>query len=109
MGDSNQSQNKSGLPLWQKKLNETTPTEEEKTSPSEPPPSRETVIEQAKKFLEEDEVKNASTDKKITFLESKGLRSSEIQQLIGVSRNADASTTDTIEVGATFLGFYHSS
>jgi hypothetical protein len=64
------------------------PTETEHTTPESP--SRETVIEQAKKFLEEEEVRNASTDKKISFLEGKGLNSEEITELLGITRNQEA-------------------
>ena len=55
--------------------------------------SKPELVENAKKFLEEDEVKDATTDKKISFLESKGLNSEEIEQLLGVSRNVEASST----------------
>jgi hypothetical protein len=89
MGDSDPSQKKPTVPSWQAELKNATPTEGDSEPKS---PSRETLIEQAKKFLEEEEVRNASTDKKISFLESKGLRNEEIQSLIGVTRHADSST-----------------
>ncbi|PBP15711.1 hypothetical protein BUE80_DR013472 [Diplocarpon rosae] len=53
--------------------------------------SRETLISQARKFLQEDNIRDASTEKKIAFLESKGLRNEEIQMLLGVMRNFEAS------------------
>jgi Pex14 N-terminal domain len=90
MSDSNQREKKPGVPSWQLKTKDGAAKEEEKSAPE--PRSRETVIEQAKKFLEEDEVRNASTDKKIAFLESKGLRSEEIHDLLGVTRNPEASS-----------------
>jgi hypothetical protein len=92
MGDSD-SDKKKGVPSWQLKLKETTPTEGD-TEPAEPT-GRTTIVEQAKKFLEEDEVRNASTDKKIAFLESKGLKDDEINELLGVTRNAEASVPQT--------------
>ena len=88
MGDSDQK--KSSVPAWETDLKKATPTEGD-TEPQ--PPSRDALIEQAKKFLEEDEVRNASTDKKISFLEGKGLSSEEIQSLIGVARHPEASST----------------
>jgi hypothetical protein len=92
MGDSDSSEKKPAAPSWQTELKSATPTEGD----SDPQPSsRETLLEQARKFLEEDEVRNASTDKKISFLESKGLNSEEIQSLIGVTRHADASAQST--------------
>ena len=85
MSDSDSSPKKAGVPSWQLKPKDTT------TGPEEPAPesSRETVLAQAKKFLEEDEIKNASTDKKISFLESKGLKSEDIHDLPGITRNEE--------------------
>jgi hypothetical protein len=88
MSDSDSGQKKPGVPSWQLQLKDTSAKEAEKVAPE--PPNRETVIEQAKKFLEEDEVKNESTDKKIAFLESKGLQNEEIQDLLGITRNPEA-------------------
>ncbi|PVH83879.1 hypothetical protein DL98DRAFT_652306 [Cadophora sp. DSE1049] len=83
---------KAGIPAWQTKA------ASESAKPEEPAPaqreeSRDTVIAQARKFLEEDEVRDASTDKKIAFLESKGLGNEEIQELLGIIRNTEASNT----------------
>jgi hypothetical protein len=100
MSDSDPSQKKPGVPSWQLSSKDTTPAEADTDAESEAgakaetqreSPSRESVIEQAKRFLQEDEVRNASTDKKISFLESKGLTSEEIQTLLGVTRNPEAS------------------
>jgi hypothetical protein len=90
MSDSDRGEKKPTVPSWQSKTQDETAKEEEK--PAAEPPSRETIIEQAKKFLEEDEVRNASTDKKVAFLESKGLRSEEIHDLLGVAKNPEASS-----------------
>ncbi|KAI6714680.1 hypothetical protein JHW43_002761 [Diplocarpon mali] len=62
--------------------------------------SRETVISLARKFLEEDNVRDASTDRKIAFLESKGLQREEIQTLLGVTQNVevDASSSESPEL-----------
>ena len=88
MGRSDEDEPKSSVPSWQFKSKPTDSKEAEESAIDSP--SRETVIEQAKKFLEEDEVRIASTDKKITFLEGKGLKSEEITELLGVSRNPEA-------------------
>jgi len=90
MSDPDQGEKKPGVPSWQLKSKNESPKAEEKSAPE--PPSRETIIEQAKTFLEEDEVRNASTDKKIAFLESKGLQNEEIQGLLGIARNPEASS-----------------
>ncbi|KAH7357108.1 peroxisomal membrane anchor protein conserved region-domain-containing protein [Rhexocercosporidium sp. MPI-PUGE-AT-0058] len=83
---------KSGIPSWQTK-GALEPAKPEEPAPAQDEQSRETVIAQARKFLEEDEVRDASTNKKIAFLESKGLRNEEIQQLLGITRNTEASNT----------------
>lgn len=92
MSDS-ESKPKTGVPSWQR---EAAPEEEKKAeekveTKATKEPSRSELIESAKKFLEEDEVKDATTDKKIAFLESKGLENEEIEQLLGVARNVEAS------------------
>ena len=95
MSDSDETQKKAEAPSWQAKASDE--TSKETPEPISPPQAREAVVEQAKRFLEEDEVRDASTEKKITFLESKGLRGDEIQQLLGVTRNTEASA----EVGTS--------
>jgi hypothetical protein len=89
MSDSDHGEKKAAVPSWQLKTEDESAKEEEKPAPESP--TRETTIEQAKKFLEEDEVRNASRDKKVAFLESKGLRMEEIQDLLGVTKNPEAS------------------
>jgi hypothetical protein len=90
MSDSDQGEKRAGVPSWQMKSKDKTAKEEEKSAAESP--SRETIIEQAKKFLEEDEVRDASTDKKVAFLESKGLRNEEIQDLLNITMNPEASS-----------------
>ncbi|KFY24434.1 hypothetical protein V493_05239 [Pseudogymnoascus sp. VKM F-4281 (FW-2241)] len=93
---------KTGVPSWQMKPEASDPkpaTEEKKEKqPSEESPvadPRASVLEDARKFLEEDEVKDASTDKKVAFLEGKGLTSDEIHQLLGITRNLEASNPES--------------
>lgn len=95
MSDSNNEVKKPGVPSWQLKDKEEQSNEPLETVEA---PSRAAILEQARKFLEEDEVKDASTDKKIAFLESKGLEGDDIQELLGVSRNDEATNTSTSEV-----------
>jgi len=93
MGDSATGQKKPGVPSWQleakKPASDAKSEAEMQSKPAEE--DRKTVIEQAKKFLEEDEVRDASTDKKVAFLESKGLRTEEIHELLGIIGNPEAS------------------
>ncbi|ESZ97127.1 hypothetical protein SBOR_2485 [Sclerotinia borealis F-4128] len=99
MSDSDDKPEKPGVPAWQLKKEEEKPSD----SLEEPleAPNKTTVLEQARKFLDEDEVKDASTDKKVAFLESKGLDENDIQELLGVSRKDEASNTSTFEVKST--------
>lgn len=94
MSDSDAGEKKAGVPSWQLDPAQK-PLQRDDKPAEEPKPNRETVLARARKFLEEDEVKDASTDKKIAFLESKGLESEDIQELLGVSRNLEASSTTT--------------
>ncbi|TGO34994.1 hypothetical protein BHYA_0174g00190 [Botrytis hyacinthi] len=96
MSDSDSEAKSPGVPAWQLKRDEEQSTESQATATE--PLSRTAILEQARKFLEEDDVKNASTDKKIAFLESKGLEGDDIQELLGVSRNDEATNTSISEV-----------
>ncbi|KAL8963012.1 MAG: hypothetical protein Q9183_005065 [Haloplaca sp. 2 TL-2023] len=49
---------------------------------TEPPPPRALLLEQATKFLKEDDIKDAPQEKKVTFLQSKGLTKEEIHKLL---------------------------
>ncbi|KAJ5776189.1 uncharacterized protein N7511_001200 [Penicillium nucicola] len=88
---------KSSIPSWQRASG--TADESPSSSPSSddaPAPSttsRGDLLAQASKFLEDESIKDAPTDRKVTFLESKGLSSEDIQQVLGVSRNAEASSS----------------
>lgn len=86
MSDSNSSQKKPGVPSWQLKDDNSTMADD--TKPAEA--TKATIIENAKRFLEDNEIRDASTDKKTAFLEGKGLGSAEIETLLGVSLNAEA-------------------
>jgi Pex14 N-terminal domain len=99
MSDSDPDTKKAGVPSWQlKPKDDTLKAEVKEVKDDNSIPSRETVIQQAKKFLEEDEVRNSSTDKKIAFLEGKGLRREEIEGLLSITRNLEASSTSSSTV-----------
>ena len=49
--------------------------------------SRFSLVDQASKFLQADEVKDAPVKRKISFLESKGLSKHEVNDLLGLSQN----------------------
>ncbi|KAI9820717.1 MAG: hypothetical protein M1827_005087 [Pycnora praestabilis] len=97
MGDSSDSK-KTSIPQWQR---QNAAPASDKSSPSsgakesteeESPPSRVSLVDQASKFLQDDEIRDAPTERKIAFLESKGLTNDEVQTVLGVSRNLDAAT-----------------
>ncbi|KAE8404646.1 peroxisomal membrane anchor protein conserved region-domain-containing protein [Aspergillus pseudonomiae] len=68
------------------------------SSPSSDEASRSDLLQQATKFLEDESLRDAPLDRKVSFLESKGLRQDEIDSLLGVSRNSEAtSSTAAIE------------
>lgn len=95
MSDSDNETKKPDVPAWQLQGDE-----KQSDEPGEAvvePPSRTSILEQARKFLEEDEVKNASADKKIAFLESKGLGGDDIKELLGVSRDDEAPNTSLVK------------
>ena len=95
------------IPEWQrdKSSNQATnPPEAPLHGPGEPadnnPGSRAALIEQASKFLEDPETKPATTERKIQFLESKGLTNHEIFEMLGIARKEDGPTKVDSEVKA---------
>ncbi|GIJ98429.1 hypothetical protein Aspvir_000546 [Aspergillus viridinutans] len=83
------------IPQWQQPAAASTNANSANSTPS--PSSDETprsaLIEQARKFLQDDSLRDAPIDRKIAFLESKGLRSEEIDSLLSISRDEDASSS----------------
>ncbi|RLL98574.1 hypothetical protein CFD26_107742 [Aspergillus turcosus] len=80
------------IPQWQQPAAASTDANNSASTPS--PNSDETPrSEQARKFLQDDSIRDAPIDRKITFLESKGLRSEEIDSLLGISRDTDESSS----------------
>ncbi|EKV12473.1 Peroxin 14/17 [Penicillium digitatum PHI26] len=57
--------------------------------------SRQALLDQASKFLEDESIRDAPTERKVSFLESKGLSSDDIQQILGIPHNAEASSSST--------------
>lgn len=100
---SDRSSKPTSIPPWQRQSG-SAPSEQSSSSQSpssdDAPTSasRQDLIDQASKFLEDESIRDASTDRKVSFLESKGLTSDEIQQLLGVSRNPEASSADSTAV-----------
>ncbi len=91
---------KASVPQWQQQWQEPGssdsvnggPTVSEASQNTDPPPSRASLVEQASRFLQEDGIKDAPTERKVAFLESKGLTQEEIHKLV-------PSPTETSNVG----------
>ncbi|KAE8376446.1 peroxisomal membrane anchor protein conserved region-domain-containing protein [Aspergillus bertholletiae] len=85
------------IPQWQR-ASATNSTSASSPSSDADDASRSDLLQQATKFLEDESLRDAPLDRKISFLESKGLRQDEINSLLGVSRNSEAtSSTATTE------------
>lgn len=89
---------KLSIPSWQLAANRNTDNSEDNGKAPEGSSvsaDRETLLEQASRFLQEESIRNAPIDKKVSFLESKGLENDEIQKLLGVSRNSETAQDQT--------------
>ncbi|KAL3496036.1 peroxisomal membrane anchor protein conserved region-domain-containing protein [Aspergillus germanicus] len=87
------SDSKPSIPLWQQQNSAAAPpASDDKDKDAGEDTARSTLVAQASKFLQDESIQDASTDRKIAFLESKGLTSPEIESLLGVSRNSEASS-----------------
>ncbi|KAL4920147.1 peroxisomal membrane anchor protein conserved region-domain-containing protein [Aspergillus aurantiobrunneus] len=84
------SESKFSIPQWQQQHAASSPASSDGKDAGDDA-DRSTLLEQASKFLQDDSIRDAPTDRKIAFLESKGLASTEIDNLLGVSRNPEAS------------------
>jgi len=81
---------KVSIPSWQLK-----PSEKESALPAaeatpksdenEIPATQEALLEQASRFLDDDSIRDAPREKKVAFLERKGIQGQEIQKLLGSS------------------------
>ncbi|KAJ6160047.1 peroxin Pex14/17-Penicillium chrysogenum [Penicillium chrysogenum] len=80
----------SSIPSWQRpnKTAEESPSPTSDDAPATTAStSRQALLDQASKFLEDESIRDAPTERKVSFLESKGLSSDDIQQVLGISRN----------------------
>lgn len=81
------------IPSWQRREHsQDTEADAENGEPQEPASEalpRAALLEKASKFLEDSEIKNASMERKITYLEGKGLKMEEIHNLLGISKTGE--------------------
>jgi len=88
------------IPQWQRQgaIPPSSTDSDENNSASktteEEPSSRATLLEQAAKFLEHEEICDASREQKVAFLEGKGLRRDEIDDLLGMLPDEDGVSKD---------------
>lgn len=89
-----------GIPSWQRQEpssspnqpnNNTTAGEPTKQASHEP---RASLIEKASKFLEDDSIRDAPIERKKLYLETKGLRESEINELLEIQQTPEAAVME---------------
>ncbi|KAL9039448.1 MAG: hypothetical protein Q9180_002520, partial [Flavoplaca navasiana] len=88
MGDPAESHKRS-TPDWQHEEAASSSTEDSKrgsetADAAEPPPPRASIIEQASRFLKDNEIRDAPRERKIAFLRSKGLTEEEVYRLLEI-------------------------
>ncbi|WEW57211.1 hypothetical protein PRK78_002673 [Emydomyces testavorans] len=91
---------KPSIPSWQLAANQriNPQSDDGKThEQSSPASDKETLLEQASRFLQDDSIRDAPADRKIAFLESKGLKEDDIQKLLDVSRAPKATENNKEE------------
>ncbi|KAJ5603648.1 hypothetical protein N7537_006604 [Penicillium hordei] len=86
------------IPSWQR--SNKTAEESPSPNPDDAPAttastSRQALLDQASKFLEDESIRDAPIERKVSFLESKGLSSDDIEHVLGVSRNGEPSGSST--------------
>ncbi|WYZ37560.1 hypothetical protein EsH8_II_001066 [Colletotrichum jinshuiense] len=94
MSDSDDSNGAPGIPAWQRDQKTDTELEPQPEQAAqdakEDSPASEDNLEVARKFLHDDEIKDAPREAKVAFLLSKGLSAQEIEQLLGSSASEPA-------------------
>lgn len=85
MGDSDDNKQAPLVPSWQ----QAAPTQPDNIA------SPESTLDQARRFLQEEAVKDSSREKKVEFLKSKGLEESDITELLEESADTETSSSTT--------------
>ncbi|KAK1728178.1 peroxisomal membrane anchor protein conserved region-domain-containing protein [Colletotrichum acutatum] len=97
MSDSDDSGSTPGIPSWQRDQKKEPELEPETTTSQDAKqddvPSREDSLEVARKFLQDDEIKDAPREAKESFLKTKGISPEDIEQLLGSSASKPAQET----------------
>lgn len=92
MGDADENNKEAAsVPSWQQAASQSQPAED--SSPETP--SSDTILDRARIFLQDEEVTNASIEKKVEFLKSKGLGEEDIAKLLDESTQSTTAVTTT--------------
>ncbi|KAF4813463.1 hypothetical protein CGCSCA5_v008517 [Colletotrichum siamense] len=87
MSDSDDSGSSSGIPAWQREQQQSEPQLDVESEPASQQSQEDTPtddkLEVARRFLQDDEIKDAPREKKEEFLRGKGLEPAEIEELLG--------------------------
>ena len=91
-----------GIPSWQRQDNTEPSDVSDQPDPQDsssqlPPDPRGALIAKAAVFLEDDDIKNAPTERKQYFLQSKGLTETEIDALLKSQNAADAEAVEELQ------------
>ncbi|KAK1458972.1 hypothetical protein CMEL01_01971 [Colletotrichum melonis] len=101
MSDSDDSGSTPGIPSWQRGQKKEPELEPETTisqdAKQDDVSSREDSLEVARKFLQDDEIKDAPREAKESFLKTKGISPEDIEQLLGSSASEPAQDTTQTE------------
>ena len=79
------------IPAWQQNYKSSSKQE---ASPSQSIASEPPSLEQAEKLLEDDSMRDAPHERKVEFLQSKGLQADDIEKLLGPSPSSSSSDDD---------------
>lgn len=94
MSDSDDSGSTPGIPSWQRGQKKEPELEPETTTSQDAKrddvPSRDDSLEVARKFLQDDEIKDAPREAKESFLKTKGISPEDIERLLGSSASEPA-------------------
>lgn len=92
MGDADENNKQAAsIPSWQQAASQPQPADDSSSAM----PSSDTIMDRARIFLQDEEVRNSSKEKKAEFLKSKGLDEADIAKLLDESSQSTTTTATT--------------
>lgn len=89
---------KRSIPAWQQRENVQSSDAKPTSQTSEiPTPSHAELLDQAQDFLKEESIRSAPREKKVAFLEKKGLNSDDIEKLLAADTGEDERTSEELK------------